>query len=380
MRKVWNNERGEKMVQKNNRNYGIDFLRIVALLGVITLHILGHGGVLSNVKTNAGYAVVWFLEILAYPSVNCFILVSGFVGYREKRYYPRLRNILQLFLTVLFYSVLLCLAIKAFYPEQIGMKDIIISFLPITTQQYWFFTSYFAMFLVSPMINMFVDTADRKMIGVSYAVILLLSCISLKSDWFFLHGGYSFIWFVIVYFIGAAMKKYQIMQKLSTLKCVLLLCMTLLITWLPKMTYLFYQSDGLAKTVQNCLISYASPTILFMAMLTLTLFQRIPINVRMGKLITFFSASAFSVYLIHDNKHVRSLCIAERFAFLNEQNPFVMVGVVILCVLAIYFVCTLVDKVRSCLFKILRIEKFTEMLEKWFKRIVVYGESLCKKS
>lgn len=37
------------MIQKSNRNYGIDFLRIVAMCGVITLHILGHGGVLSTV-------------------------------------------------------------------------------------------------------------------------------------------------------------------------------------------------------------------------------------------------------------------------------------------------------------------------------------------
>lgn len=356
-------------MQKNTRNYGIDFLRIIALLGVITLHILGHGGILSTVKTNVGYAVSWFLEILAYPSVNCFVLVSGFVGYREKRYYPKLRNIIQLFLTVLFYSVLLCLAIKAFYPNQIGMKDIVISFLPIMTQQYWFFTSYFAMFLVSPMINMFVDTADRKMIGVSYVVIFLLSCISLKSDWFFLHGGYSFLWFAFVYFIGATMKKYQVMQKLSVVKCLLLLCAALLITWVPKMTYLFYQSDGLAKDIQNGLISYASPTVLFMAMLILALFQRIRINAIMGKLITFFSTSAFSVYLIHDNKHIRSICIEERFAFLNEQNPFVMVGVVLLCVLVIYLVCTLVDKVRMGLFKILRIEKCTEILERLAKSI-----------
>ena len=60
------------------------------------------------------------------------------------------------------YGVLTCLVFKVFYPNQIGMKDIIVSFLPITTQQYWFFTAYFAMFLVSPMINMFVHRADEK--------------------------------------------------------------------------------------------------------------------------------------------------------------------------------------------------------------------------
>lgn len=320
----------------------------------------------------------WFLELLAYPAVNCFVIVSGFVGYRNDKYYPKLRNIMQLFLTVLFYGVLICLVLKVFYPNQIGMKDIIVSFLPITTQQYWFFTAYFAMFLISPMINMFVHRSDVKMIGVSYAVILLISFMTLKSDLFFLHKGYSFLWFAFVYFVGATMKKYQFMQKLSALKCVLLLCMALLITWLPKMTYLFYQSEGLANTIQNCLISYASPTVLFMAMLALELFRRIRINATVGKIVTFFSTSAFSVYLIHDNRHIRSLCVENRFAFLNEQNSIVMVGVVLVSVVAIYLVCTLLDKVRSFLFKILRIEKCTEMLESIVKRMFS-GENLCKK-
>jgi surface polysaccharide O-acyltransferase-like enzyme len=260
------------------------------------------------------------------------------------------------------------------------MKDLIVAFLPITTQQYWFFTAYFAMFLVSPMINMFVHHADRKMIGISYAVILLFSFLTLKSDLFFLHKGYSFLWFTFVYFVGATMKKYQFMQKLSTLKCILLLSVTLLITWLPKMTYLFYQSEGLAKTIQNCLISYCSPTILFMAVLTLELFQRIRMNAVIGKVVMFFSTSAFSVYLIHDNRHIRSLCIENRFSFLNELNSIVMIGVVLLCALAIYLACTLLDKVRICLFKLLRIEKCTEMLERLVKRIYTYcGEKLCKK-
>ena len=32
------------------RNYGIDLLRIICMLMIIGLHILGHGGVLTNTE------------------------------------------------------------------------------------------------------------------------------------------------------------------------------------------------------------------------------------------------------------------------------------------------------------------------------------------
>lgn len=32
------------------RNYGIDLLRVISMIGVMALHVLGHGGVLANTK------------------------------------------------------------------------------------------------------------------------------------------------------------------------------------------------------------------------------------------------------------------------------------------------------------------------------------------
>ena len=64
-----------KDVFMNKRNYGIDLLRIVSILGVVFLHVLGHGGILAAVKNETQFATAWFLEILAYPAVNCFVLI-----------------------------------------------------------------------------------------------------------------------------------------------------------------------------------------------------------------------------------------------------------------------------------------------------------------
>lgn len=86
------------MSTTNTRNCGIDLLRIVCMLCVVILHILGHGNVLRTTVSTAGFSIAWLWEVFAYPAVNCFILISGFVGYRENKSYPKLKNIISLIL------------------------------------------------------------------------------------------------------------------------------------------------------------------------------------------------------------------------------------------------------------------------------------------
>ena len=81
-------------MKNTSRNLGIDILRIVSMIGVVFLHILGHGGLLDSQLSPAKFSMVWFLELLAYPAVNCFILISGYVGYKGERIFPKIKNML----------------------------------------------------------------------------------------------------------------------------------------------------------------------------------------------------------------------------------------------------------------------------------------------
>ena len=79
------------MNNKRERNYGIDLLRIVSMLMVVVLHVLGQGGVLkTSTPLSIGYSVAWILEIAAYCAVNCYALISGYVGVNSKfKYYEK---------------------------------------------------------------------------------------------------------------------------------------------------------------------------------------------------------------------------------------------------------------------------------------------------
>ena len=58
------------------RNSNIKFLRIIAMLMVVTLHMLNFGGLLekSNTTTLKGF-LIWFLESLCFVAVDCYVLI-----------------------------------------------------------------------------------------------------------------------------------------------------------------------------------------------------------------------------------------------------------------------------------------------------------------
>ena len=69
----------------NERKYGIDLLRMIAMFMVVILHVLGQGGILNTVSSlSLNYEIAWFLEISAYCAVNCYALISGYVGINSK--------------------------------------------------------------------------------------------------------------------------------------------------------------------------------------------------------------------------------------------------------------------------------------------------------
>lgn len=63
-----------------SRNYGIDALRIVAMMLVLVLHLLAATHVLPlDNHDSASYRVGWLLEIASYCGVNCYALITGYV-------------------------------------------------------------------------------------------------------------------------------------------------------------------------------------------------------------------------------------------------------------------------------------------------------------
>ena len=92
-----------KQTVSENRNYGIDALRLFSMFLVVILHVLGRGGILG--ATNGGKLFVcMILETAAFCSVDCFALISGYVSYSGEEKPFRYSKYIHLWLQVVFYS------------------------------------------------------------------------------------------------------------------------------------------------------------------------------------------------------------------------------------------------------------------------------------
>ena len=201
------------------RNYGVDLLRLLAMFMVLCLHVYGHGGILERLpQLSAKYETVWLVECLCICCLNCYMLISGYVGVCARYRYS---NLALLWLRVLFYSLLITAVAKLFLPSAVGLRDWVQSLLPVLFNRYWFFTAYFAVFLMMPLLNTACTALSKRQLGsVLCGLLVFLSVLPtiLHQDPFYTNFGSSAIWFAITYLIGAYIRLYGLLQTWSRAK------------------------------------------------------------------------------------------------------------------------------------------------------------------
>lgn len=97
----------------------------------------------------------------------------------------------------------------------------------------------------------------------------------------------------------------------------------------------------------SMLMEYISPFIVIPAVCLLLFFKEMKLGERAEKVIEFFSAVTFDVYLLHDEPLVRGTFIIGAFTSCLFMNPGLMVLAVIGTALAIWIVEKWVDTAHS---------------------------------
>ena len=131
------------------RNYGIELLRIIAMFMIVVLHILGQGGALASV-THIQFHIAWTLEITCFCAVNIYALISGYV-LSDKTF--RLSRLISLWFHIVFYTASITFIFSVMGWNAFSIKGILNAFFPISRQQYWYLSSYCGLLLLTPFLN-----------------------------------------------------------------------------------------------------------------------------------------------------------------------------------------------------------------------------------
>lgn len=346
------------------RNYGIDLLRLLAASYVIMLHTLLRGGVYSAAAPYSyQYFSCQFLLSAAYCCITLFGLISGYVGYSPSHVKHGFVSYGLLWLEVVFYSIAVTVFWVLCFDHPITGSDLLRAFFPVTHDTYWYFTAYTLLVLFIPLLNSAVAHCSDQTLKIFLCFILFAFCpLESLRGLFKSNLGYSFLWLMILYLLGAAMKKLGIGRTVPTPVLLFLIAAITLITFglytlIPVLT-----RKGFDIT-PAVLEAYTFPTYVYGSMAYLLLFSRLKPSAFFRKLIAFAAPGAFAAYILNVHSLVWKW-MHERFAPWGTSSTaglvIRVVGFSFLFVAAV----TVIDHFRRKIFDFLRIKQLLHALAK----------------
>ena len=351
---------------KTGRNYGIDLLRLLSMFMVVVLHVLGRGGILKSVTSlTLRGELFWALEITCYCAVNVFAIISGYVGLKAKH---KASNLINLCLQVVFYAILITgseIAILLITGSEISFKTIILHLFP-TLRAMWYFSAYFCLFFFMPILNSIIENIPKKTLQSRAIFVFLIFCCAtqLTTKVSNLAGGYSVLWLAILYLLGAYMSKYKTLDRTNLWGDFLgfIVCVTLTIISRIAIGYLY------APKI-NLMVSYTSPTIVLSAIFLVSMFSKINMRALSIKAVSFLSPMAFGVYLIHCHPYLFDY-MTDAFEWIANLPPYYALLVVLLVALSIFTACLFIDYIRYLTFKLCKVNKLSNAIERFFTKII----------
>jgi len=203
------------IIKKNNRNYGIDLVRMLSMIFIINHHIIFHGGPLFKTKIfSLEHKIFIFLNVICVSGVNIFGLISGCIGFHSYKF----SNLFYLLFTTFLYSITISHLFKYFKPKLI--EKFLNHLYTLFITDYWYFTAYFTMYFFFPLINEGIaQIKQKKMTHFIINLFFIFSFLNemrkyskiFKSlDIFNLKNGFSYSWLLILYLFGSYLGKFKI--------------------------------------------------------------------------------------------------------------------------------------------------------------------------
>lgn len=290
------------------RDLGVEILRIISMLLIVCQHFINHGGFLKNAGENEFFLNL--IHVLFAPTVNVFVLIAGYFSVNKRKL--KIKRGVELWLQVLFYS-LATLPLASLLGADITNEYVFKSFMPIINRHYWFFSTYFVIFLLTPYLSAMLSAITKKQHMSLVIGIFVFSYLSTRFDIgkvFSLAGGYGVLWFIMLFCVGAYLRKYPI--KVKRIYPAILY----LLTVVEHMAFRYYLNDT-TKLVNKLIYSgtgYDQPLTLLAAVCVFLTFCGIKSNgSRIHRLICYIGSCTFGVYLLHEAPMLRDLIYAKIF-------------------------------------------------------------------
>lgn len=204
----------EEKHDRKERHYGIDLLRIVAMLMICILHCNLHRGYnLIDPHAEPVPWLTWHLsETLCIIAVNLYAMITGYVcilsPWRISRYLALWLQVT--FYIIGFYALVLIAWALGYVSEQNAISIIISTLRSLLFESYWYFYAYTILFFVMPFLNkLLLQLTLRTYTLLMLILFLLFPCINLFSATVY-NRGYNAVWLAALYIGGAFFRLHSV--------------------------------------------------------------------------------------------------------------------------------------------------------------------------
>lgn len=344
---------------EGKRNANMELLRIISMMMVTMLHALTKSELLlfmgNEIPANGWIA--WVLEALSVSSVNIFMLISGYFLISSKF---KIGRLVEIVFQTIFYSAgpfVLFLILGKFPLEDINVYKLLDYFLPIHMETYWFISAYVIIYLMLPLITSGVRAMSEKQLCGVILGLLVFECViksvlpvRLAMD----KQGYSFLWYLILFLVGAQIRLYGFKILKTTwrgwfvyiISTVLILAEIFILSQVQLRTEQLKQLNTVSLDYNHILVFFSSVGI-FAAFLNAK-----PLGEKVGKLVCLVSPYCLGVYLLQENLMMR-YSWQDWFGLreVMERPVLVFIPQVLGAVFAMFVLGICVDVLRSVLFR-----------------------------
>lgn len=329
-----------------NRLSGMELLRIIAMLLVMTVHIFCfisiHDAGLAHARPLASLTL-FGVDGLSVVCVDVFVLISGWFGVRL-----RLRSLARLVFQTLFFSILVCTVLVIYDSGKYMNAQSLSTILLLNGNDYWFVKAYIGLLLLSPALNLLVERCSRRELG---GVLFLMAAFQTVYGWLsidgavWIAGGYSAFSFVVLYLLARYVRLYLSEGLCGGFARYFGLYLAIGLG----QALLGFALTRAGLLVAGRLFTYTNPLVIIQSMALVVAFSRLHFSSRPVNVV---ASCSLAVYLLHANELVLRPIYARTIAdwFYSVQFPSFLIRTAAL-VLVVYAVAILIDLVRQWLWR-----------------------------
>lgn len=314
------------------------------MLMIIAHHFSVHGG-FSFPANSIAINRLWtqFIHMGGSLGNNIFVMLSGYFLIKSTNI--NLRRLLALGLKMSFWSAVISGIFLLFLPG-ITLPAFLKNALPT---QWWFASAYFVMYLIHPYVNRLLRSFSREEYRKFLLSVMVYWCVipTLTRSNF---GANSTINFVCLYSLAGYVRLYP--EDFGTRRFILWGALFVGGNFLSVIAIDVLDSAQSYFTLHPYyFLEMMRPFTIAAALCLLVGFTKL--NIHHSRVINTLASATFGVYLIHDSILVRPFLWHEVFRNASFQNSPYLIPYSVAVVLIVYTVCTLLELMRSRIFRAL---------------------------